>query len=284
MSTAQTAASRCNHIKPGWAGLSSSAPWIHSSQEPCPLCSPPASPHRAPCCQPWDEVPCAPCYRGQAGTTSSAESADHRRGLITEKPQQIRQMQLGGLINQAQPGTAIRLPWGGKSRDMCYPNKAGAELGPDTDPTEIPNQHPQGHTQSSCTAVEPRLFSVPTPAVVQRSFTKSARRGLSLGSKYTELSQIISSLSLPELSTALNSTMQPALQSFWANPRAGRPQTPGKSKQPFCFIPLISPSAVLIIDPGAWQGNLSCPGLSHPLPAPELATFGCNIPAPQDAT
>lgn len=197
---------------------------------------------------------------GHAGTTSSAESAEHRRGLITAKPQQIRQMQLGGLISQAQPGTAIRLPWGGKSRDTCYPNKAAAELGPDTEPPEVPIQHPWGHRQSSCPAVEPRLFTGPTSAVVQRSFTKSARPGLSLGCIYTELSQIISSVSLPELSTALNSTMQPALQSFWANPRAGRPQTPGKSKQPFCFSPLISQSAALIIDLGAWQGNLSCLG------------------------
>lgn len=90
---------------------------------------------------------------GHAGTSGSAESTEHQRGLIAAKPQQIRQMQIGGLISQAQPGTAIRLLRGRKSRDMRYPNKAAAELGPVIEPTEVTIQ---GYMQSSCPFSIPR--------------------------------------------------------------------------------------------------------------------------------
>lgn len=135
---------------------------------------------------------------GHAGTTSSAESAEHRRGLITAKPRQIRQMQLGGLISRAQPRTATHLPRRGKNRDACYPGKAAAELAPITAPAEVAIQHPQGHTQSSCTAVKPGLVHGPAPAVVEWSFTASATPGPSVGCRYAEVGQMVSSLCRPQ--------------------------------------------------------------------------------------
>lgn len=80
----------------------------------------------------------------------------------------------------------------------------------DTEPTEVPIYHPQGHT-SSYRAAKPRLFTGPTPAVAEQPFTTSARPGLSLGYKYTELGQVTSSPSPPEHSFKQHHATSPAV-------------------------------------------------------------------------
>lgn len=81
LSAAQTAASRCNHIKPGWAPQripmdpgalpSPVSPSITLLMGKGALCTLP---------QGW----------GSTGTTSAAEAAEHHKGLIPAKPHQIR--------------------------------------------------------------------------------------------------------------------------------------------------------------------------------------------------
>lgn len=83
LSAAQTAASRRNHIKPGWApqSIPMDSGALPSSVSPSIILL--TAPGRGALCtlpQGW----------GSTGTTSTAEAAEHRKGLITAKPQQIR--------------------------------------------------------------------------------------------------------------------------------------------------------------------------------------------------